>query len=315
MELGISLPHRGRHASPEAIRDIAQAAEAMGFGSIWTVDHVAPVRHTESMYDLGPELRPISGEDFSLDIAPLFECITTMTFVAAITTQIQIGSAVCVLPLRNPLYNAKQLATLDALSGGRLLLGIGAGWLSEEAEAMGMPWDHRGARTDEHIEILHALWRSSGDFVTYDGVYYSFPELNPEPRPVGPLPILVGGHSTAAKNRAGRLGDGWISHRLPAALHQAGTTEIKAIAQDSGRDPNQLIFAGSVDAPADLTDRAGYEKLRERTLQYARTDTQHLVLNSAYPGSRRGDATSNMQAQLDVMEWISQDLLPELDNP
>lgn len=303
MELGISLPHRGAHATPEAIRDVAQAAEELGFGGVWTVDHVAPVRDASSMYDLGPQPRAISGEEFARNIAPLFDCITTMTYVAAVTSRIHIGSAVLVLPLRNPIYNARQLASLDVLSGGRLLLGVGAGWLAEEAEAMGMPWDQRGARTDEHIEVLRAHWRSSGTFVSHEGPYYSFPELNPEPRPTGPLPILVGGHSTAAKRRAARLGDGWISHRLPPELHRAGIEEVRELARRHGQDADRLRFAGSVDAPSDLADDEAFSKLRARALEYTETDTEHLVLNGAY---------LSIEAQLGVMQRVATELIPEL---
>ena len=118
-----------------------------------------------------------------------------------------------------------QLATLDVYSGGRVLYGVGVGWLREEAEAMGMPWDRRGRRSEEHIALLRALWCADGDLVEFHGEFHDLPPMDPEPRPVQrPIPILIGGHSDIALERAGRIGDGWIAAPMspaPLAEHWA----------------------------------------------------------------------------------------------
>ena len=302
MQIGVSVPHRGAHASAESIRLVAQAAERFGYDSVWTVDHIAPVRHSESLYDLGAEPVHIDGEDFSRNITPLYECITTMAYLAAVTERVHIGSAVCVLPLRNPVYNARQISSLDALSGGRLIFGVGAGWLREEAEAMQMPWDNRGARTDEHIEVLQALWRSSGEYVSYQGRFYAFEEIAPEPRPVGPLPILVGGHSAPAKRRAGRLGDGWISRRLPPDAQAAGMADVREAARAAGRDPESLLFFASADVRASAPSAEAAEHLRSRLRGYADAGVHHVLLNVAY---------GEIPELLERIEWASTDVLPE----
>src|SRR5205823_1773587 len=122
----------------------------------------------------------------------------------------------------NPIHNARQLASVDLYSGGRLVYGVGVGWLKEEADALGMPWDHRGARAEEHLAVLRAIWEAADDAVAFDGEFYAFPSIHPDPRPGRHIPILIGGHSDTALDRTARLGDGWIGamgrERLPATL-------------------------------------------------------------------------------------------------
>src|SRR5262249_18389118 len=145
-------------------------------------------------------------------LSPNFELVTTLAFVAAITERIKLGSAVEVLPIRNAVLNARQLATVDRYSGGRLLCGVGAGWLPREAAATGRAWDRRAAPADEHIALLRAIWTAPGPHVEFHGEFWDLPPMDPEPRPVQqPIPILIGGHSDAALDRAARLGDGWIA--------------------------------------------------------------------------------------------------------
>jgi probable F420-dependent oxidoreductase len=301
VKFGTGLPHRGAYASPGAIRDVAQAAEDLGFDSVWTVDHVALVRDSQSMYDLGPEPVRVDSENFARNLAPLYECITTMTYLVGATRRIHVGSAVCVLPLRNPVYNAKQLASLAALSSGRLILGVGAGWYREEADAMGMPWDHRGARTTEHIEIMRKLWTSTDEFVEHRGRFYPFEAIKPDLRPNPPPPILVGGHSPAAKARAAGVGDGWMSHRLPPAVHARGMDEVRAAARAKGRDASTLLFGGSTEVSAEPTAEE-VERLRERIRGYVETGTHHLLINTVH---------RPVAQQIRQLEWLAREILPE----
>ena len=146
MQVGVELPHTGPKASPEFIRDWCVLADEAGYGSLWGVDHMVMPQRTDSRYILPREPAAIGEDAVSALLAPNFELMTTLAYVAAITKRIRIGTAVAVLTIRNAVLNARQLATVDRYSGGRLLYGVGIGWLKEEADAMNMPWDRRGAR-------------------------------------------------------------------------------------------------------------------------------------------------------------------------
>ena len=161
MELGLVLPHTGPLASPTFIRDFAQEAEGRGFARLWAVDHLVLPYRVASLYVLGRQPAPVADGWLSDNLAPNYEMMTALAWVAGQTATIGLGTSVAVLPLRNPIANARQLATLDALSGGRLLYGVGAGWLREEATAMGVPWERRGARSEEHVAVLRKLWCAS----------------------------------------------------------------------------------------------------------------------------------------------------------
>jgi probable F420-dependent oxidoreductase len=189
MRFGIHLPQYGRAASPDAIARAARQAEELGFTDVWVSDHLAV-----------PEGAPYPP-------AFLYEPVVALTWAAAATTRVRLGTSVLVLPYRHPLHLAKELATLDVLSGGRLLLGAAAGWLEGEFAALGVPFRERGARTDECLAVLRACWGS--DPVTFTGRYYQFETMKVLPKPVRTVPIWIGGASDAALRRAVREGDGW----------------------------------------------------------------------------------------------------------
>lgn len=189
---------------PAAAHRVARAAEAAGFESLITVEHVVwPTRYT-SRYPYAPDGR-LPGGPGTLLPDPLI----WMAHVAAVTTTLRLITGVLVVPQRNPLVLAKEVATLDHLSGGRISLGIGVGWLREEFAALGVPFEGRGARTDESIAAMRALW--AGDDASFEGKLVRFEGMSCNPKPVrGAVPILVGGHSEQAARRAGRLGDGFF---------------------------------------------------------------------------------------------------------
>lgn len=216
MELGLVLPHSGPTAAPEFIRDFALTAEEAGIHGLWAVDHLVLPRHVASPYVLGRRPVPVAAGWLAEHLSPNYELMTTLSWVAGMTRTISLGTSVSVLPIRNPVANARQLASLDALSGGRLWYGAGVGWMREEADVMGLPWDRRGARSDEHIAVLRALWSGDDRYVEFHGSFYDFDQVDRCPQPVGgTIPILIGGHSEAALNRAARLGDGWIAAPMP----------------------------------------------------------------------------------------------------
>ncbi|HET6953521.1 MAG TPA: TIGR03619 family F420-dependent LLM class oxidoreductase [Acidimicrobiales bacterium] len=269
MEIGVRIPHTGAHASPELVRQWCGRAEAAGFGSLWGVDHVVMPRRVASLYPLGRSPAAIRDGAVSGLLSPNFELMTTLAFVAAVTERIRIVSGIGVLTIRNAVLNARQLATVDRYSGGRLVYGVGVGWLAEEARAMGMPWDRRGARADEHIALLRAIWTAPGPHVEFHGEFWDVPAMDPEPRPVQrPIPILVGGHSAAAIDRAARLGDGWIAGKLSPVRLSEALPQLRAAAERHGRDPATLLVycsAGRSDLGLDECRR--YEELGVHCLQ------------------------------------------------
>lgn len=191
MKVGIQLPHFGPLASGEGALALAARCEDLGFDSVWVGDHVV------YPHDAAPRF----GAEF-------YEAIVTLAFVAARTRGIALGTAVLVLPYRNPLVLAKQLATLDALAGGRLLVGVGVGWLAEEFAALNASFAERGAATDEALRVVRALWTE--EHAEFAGRTFRFSDLSFAPRPSPPPPLLVGGNGARALRRAAELGDGWL---------------------------------------------------------------------------------------------------------
>lgn len=270
MEIGVRIPHTGPRATPSFVREWCVVAEDAAFDSLWGVDHVVMPRHVESKYVLPRKPATLADDAVADLLSPNFELMTTLAFAAAVTERIRLGTAVAVLPIRNAVLNARQLATLDRYSGGRVLYGIGIGWLKEEADAMGMPWDRRGVRADEHIALLRALWTAPGPHVEFHGEFWDLPPMDPEPRPVQqPIPILVGGHSEAAVDRAARLGDGWIAADVSADRLVELLPLLAAAAERHGRDLADLpVYCGTGRRPAITLDEVRrYEELGVRSLQ------------------------------------------------
>ncbi len=223
MHFGVGLPHFRRLASTEAIVTVAQQAEALGFDSVWVSDHIVVPRSAI----------PRFGEVF-------FEPFTTLAYVAGKTQRIRLGTSVIILPYRHPLFMGKALATLDVLSGGRLIVGAAVGWLAEEFEALGIPFTERGARSDEALKVMRALWTEAEP--KFEGKFFRFASIKAEPKPLQKPhpPIWIGGSSPAAFRRAAEFADAWHpSHRSVEEI-AAGATRFKALAKARGRDPNSL---------------------------------------------------------------------------
>ena len=236
--------HFGNNTFPDlagAIR-MVKIAEAAGFDSIVAVDHVVFPHKYTSVYPYAPGGRLPGGPGGALP-----DPLIWMAAMAAVTTRLRFMTGVIILPLRNPMVLAKQVATLDYMSGGRIELGIGVGWLKEEFEALGIPFAKRGARSDEYIAVMRKLWAEDG--VSFDGKFVKFDEVSSNPKPVGgSVPIVIGGHSEAAAKRAGRLGDGFF----PSIGAQVDTVPlfnvVRRAAAEAGRDPQAVeIMAGCPD--------------------------------------------------------------------
>lgn len=243
MELGFNLPARGPLATPEGIAEMARAGEAHGFGCLALPDHIVIPNDIESRY-------PYSGTGAFPGQASgdCLEQLTTLAWVAAITSSARLLTSVMVVPHRNPVFTAKALATIDVLSGGRLIAGVGAGWMAEEFAAIGTePFAERGAVTDEYIEVFKTLWTVEDP--RFDGRYAKFADVSFLPRPVQRPhpPIWVGGESGPALRRTVRHGDAWYpigaNPRHPfntTARLQAGIDRLRAMAESAGRDPASI---------------------------------------------------------------------------
>jgi probable F420-dependent oxidoreductase len=268
MEIGVQIPHTGARATPEFVRAWCTLADEAGYGTLWGVDHMVMPQRVESKYVLPRKPATIAEDAVSNLLAPNFELMTTLAYVAGITTRVKLGSSVAVLSIRNAILNARQLATIDRYSGGRVIYGAGVGWLKEEAEAMGMPWDRRGARGDEHIALLRAIWTAPGKHVEFHGEFWDVPPMDPEPRPVqSSIPILIGGHSEAAIDRAARLGDGWIAASMSPERLSEHLALLRTAAFRHDRDPASVLVYCGVSGDASLDRLEAYADLGVHSLQ------------------------------------------------
>ena len=231
MKFGLAYANTLPFTDPAPATDLVVAAEEVGFESVWTVEHVVWPHEYDSVYPYHP-----SGKMPGTPEVPIPDPLVWLTWVAAVTTRIRLGTGVMILPLRNPLVLAKQLATLDHLSAGRMELGIGAGWLEEEFEAVGVPFAGRGGRVDEMIDAMRALW--SDRSASFSGEVFSFEDVALNPKPYGgSIPIIVGGQSSAAIRRTVARGDGFYPG--PDSLERIVTALCTACEQ-AGRDPAEI---------------------------------------------------------------------------
>ena len=242
MKFGLRYCNTGPFVDPAKAVELVQAGEEAGFESAWTVEHTVVPEGYASSYPYADSGRMAGGHD---DI-PLPDPLIWMAYVAAATSRIRFATGILILPQHNPVITAKQVATLAYMSGGRIMLGIGVGWMKEEFNALGVPFEGRGKRTDEYIQAMRALWTQ--DKPTFHGDYVQFENAYCRPQPQQkPVPIIVGGHSNAAARRAGRLGDGYFPAReAPQDL----IALVRQTAEESGRDPASIEFTTSI--PDDL---------------------------------------------------------------
>ena len=249
VKFGLLFANTGDFVQPDGIRGLAGAAEGAGIESLWTVEHVLVPVGYRSRYPYSKTGRMPGGEDM-----PIPDPLVWLGYAAAVTTTLKLATGVLILPQRQPAYAAKQLATLDVLSGGRAIAGVGVGWLAEEFAAVGVPFEERGARTDESIQALRSLWSPRAE--PFRGRFYRWEAVESNPRPVRPegIPIVVGGHSAPAARRAARLGDGFFPARGgPEELARLFGV-VREECERIGRDPAEveLICGGRVRTPEDL---------------------------------------------------------------
>jgi probable F420-dependent oxidoreductase len=245
MKFGMQGANLGRYATRDGAIELVEAAEEVGLATLWTADHIVLPTDYQSSYPYSADGR-MPGDRTDFDFP---ELLMWMAYVAQNLRSVRLATGVVILPQRNPLLLAKQYATLDNLMISDLALGIGVGWLEEECVALGVPWERRGARTDEYVHAMRALWR--GGPTTFEGEFCHFEDIHCLPRPRnGAIPVIVGGHTEVAARRAGRLGDGFYPWKLPIERLEHLITVMRDAATEAGRDPDAIeIIAGEEKDP------------------------------------------------------------------
>lgn len=255
MKVGLAFASSIGIEGPDAL-EICRRAEAAGFESVWGGEHVVLPDSIASRYPYTADGKIPAEPD-----TPIPDPLIWLAFAAAAAPTLRLGTCILIVPQRNPLVLAKELATLDRISGGRVELGLGVGWLEEEFDALGVPWARRGARNDEYIEAMRALW--AGPHAEFHGEFVDFAPVTCSPRPVnGNIPVLVGGDTDAAIRRAVRLADGYFPGEGDHARLTALLGRLRRAAETAGRDPASIeinaMFGTQMADP-----KAGVEQMRE----------------------------------------------------
>ncbi len=307
---GCSLPSRGPMSSPESLRSLAQRSEDLGFDSIWVSDHIILPRQVESFYPYAADGVATFKPDESY-----YEPLAALNFLAGCTQRVRLGTHVLILPYRNPVLTAKILATLDVLSGGRVILGAGVGWMEEEFQALGLDTFHeRGAVTDEYIQLYKELWTK--DEPVFNGKYYQISGSGFQPKPVQKPhpPIWIGGHTGPAIRRAAKYGDGWmpIGLRPPAILEPEELAEkiarLRTLTVQAGRPENAVDVTFSTDVIFDKSAGPSRRMVSGRPEQIAADLRQYQDLGvKNFILTFPAQAASEMQ---ESMEQFSREVMP-----
>jgi len=244
MKFALMYANAGPFCLPDMVTHLATTAERVGIESIWTVEHVVIPVGYESTYPYDP-----SGRIPAPDQMPIPDPLVWLAYAAAVTKKLRLATGIVILPQRHPLYVAKEVATLDVLSNGRLILGIGIGWLEEEFDALGIPFEERAGRTAETVRAMRSLWKDEAE--PFEGKYFRWGKLESHPKPVQKpgVPIVVGGHTELAARRAARYGDGFF----PGVADDEKLTWLLGIMREEckklGRDPSTIEVTSGRAAP------------------------------------------------------------------
>lgn len=297
---------RGNEARREAFIAMAEQAEAADIDSLWTSDHLIVPPRRNSVYPgtADGEFPPTWYERY-------WEPITVLSYLSALTTKITLGTSVLILPMRNPIEVAAEVADLDQLSQGRFIFGVGLGWFEEEFDVLGWPFRERGARTDEGLAICKALWTQAAP--KFDGPNYSFENVSFAPKPVQQPhpPIWIAGNSVAALRRTVRFGDVWHPVLMPYADLETKIARLKALATEEGRDPASvgvslklpLVFQDSPPDNPDMPTIGRPQDMIEALKRYGELGVEHFTFDL------KPESLANA---LETMERFVQDVRPHL---
>jgi probable F420-dependent oxidoreductase len=317
MKYGFILPGRGQMATPERLGLIAKKGEEFGFDSLLTGDHILVPRNISSVYPYTE-----GGEFPGSPSGEAMEQITLLAYIAGQTSKIRVVTSVLIVPHRNPLVAAKALATLDVLSGGRLVVGVGVGWMKEEFEALGLPpFEERGAVTDEYIRAFKELWTEDDPY--FEGKYISFDNISFLPKPVQKPhpPIWVGGESRPALRRTAELADGWYpfgaNPTFPMGTPEqlkAGLDRLAQYAERFGRDPSTIETIYRPHQFELMKEAAGPDRLpfvgsADQIADDIRSYQDMGVTNMIWDFPRR---TDDLDTLLGLMEDMSTEVWPKV---
>ena len=235
MKIGVAVPNIGPVATPEAVKTVAQKAERLGYNSLWTVERLLWPVSPKLPYPVTPD--GSLPEEYKYTLDPL----DTLTFAAAHTSKIKLGTSVLDIPYYNPILLARRLSTIDILSKGRLIVGLGLGWSPDEMEAAGADMKVRGARADEFIQVLKTIWTT--DPAEFHGKFFSLPKSHVSAKPVQKPhpPIFIAAFAPAALKRVATMADGWNHTGLPIEAMAQMFGAIRQMAEAAGRDPGEWI--------------------------------------------------------------------------
>ena len=306
MKFGFSLIVRGNEATPDTFARIAERAEALEIDSLWCSAHVIVPPQVKSGYILIPGRKhPEHWKEC------YWEPFTVLSYLAGLTSKITLGTSVVIVPMHNPIELAKQVAEVDQLSGGRFVFGVGVGWFEEEFEVLGQDFHNRGARTDEALDLMKALW--SDDPVSFDGRYHQVAEafFSPKPRQRPSPPIWVAGGSKAALRRAARCADAWHPVRPTFEYLRQARADLNGYLAEAGRKPESLeiavklplIFQNEPPQPEQPLTQGRPADIIGAIESYSEAGASHLVFDFV---------PESLATALDTMERFAQEVRPGL---
>lgn len=296
MKIGLSIPNNWGVENPQELIELAVLADTLGYDSLWVTEHLLNVGYI--------------GE--RLGNKPYYHSLGMLAYIAAKTKTIALGTSVVVLPFRQPADQAKFAATIDQLSGGRLILGVGSGALEAEFDALNIPFKERGAITNESMQVMKALWTQ--ERASFHGKYWNFDDVLFSPKPLQKphVPLWVAGMGKAAYRRAGQLGDGWHATAIPIEEFRTGCEEIHRFALEAGRDPTKITMSMRINISYDtkfttdterrsVLDGDNLELMISAIADWRDAGVDHLVLAPA--------TTDMVQLRIET-ERIAQEVLP-----
>ncbi len=301
MKLGIALPHFGPHVSPQAIITVARHAESLGFASLWVLDRLLWPIEPVSKYPGNPR-----GE-LPFPMRNTYDPLVVLSFVAAHTEKLLLGTSVLVAAYRSPAVTAKMIATLDQLSKGRTILGLGVGWSADEFTAVGRGIEDRNQQADEFIQVLRKLWTMEES--SFDGKFYHVPRSVFLPKPLqksGP-PIWIGGNSERALRRVAAYGDGWHpTSRMPISELKEKIARARATAKQHGRKSDDIALTLRWNAFPDLALPENRPLVAEKLRDYREAGVEHICIDLNIP------APTSLDSMAENMERLMREIIPGL---
>ncbi|HYC23405.1 MAG TPA: TIGR03619 family F420-dependent LLM class oxidoreductase [Candidatus Bathyarchaeia archaeon] len=305
MEFGIHLPQIGPSASPSGVIAFAQRAEQLGFDSVWVSDHIVFPSAVAQVFG-----------------GSLLDPITTLAFVAPMTRRVKLGTSVLIVPYRDPLVLAKMLSSLDVLSGGRVIAGVGSGWLEGEFEALALRFADRGKQTDEYLTILGKAWSDASPTVEHRGAYRTITDVVLAPRPQqSQVPIWIGGNSPVGIARAARFGQAWHPVRVTPNEVAAGKARLESAANAQGRKPGEIAISARVplwfsDDPTGTTGKSPLigtaDELVAVLHRYGDAGAGHVVVDFFLGIHHEPAVAADPQHFIAAMERFAREVMPRV---